>query len=247
MKPIATLREELEGLSTAEQMRYLAPYAADERKGVQRLIDSTKRLAALEEAKRIHAKGLADFDRGHGDRTVICGIDEAGRGPLAGPVVAAAVILPAEMEILGLDDSKKLSAAERDRLFDFIREEAIAFGVGIVDHKTIDRINILEATKLAMGQALDQLGVLCELALIDAVRFAQFPVPVTSIIRGDEKSACIAAASVLAKVTRDRIMIEMDHSHPGYDFTSHKGYGTQKHYEALTRLGPSPIHRRSFL
>jgi ribonuclease HII len=244
---IAHLKKSLEELPLEERLAYLEAYRADERKGVQRLIATTERAVKQHAALCEHASRLAVFDGRHGDRALLCGIDEAGRGPLAGPVVAAAVILPPSLEILGLDDSKKLSAAERDRLFDLICTEALAYGIGIVDEKTIDRVNILEATKLAMRQAVEKLESPCEKALVDAVRFETFPVPVVSIVRGDEKSAAIAAASVLAKVTRDRLMVALDSSHPGYDFASHKGYGTQKHYEALAMLGPSPVHRRSFL
>ena len=177
----------------------------------------------------------------------ICGVDEAGRGPLAGPVCAAAVILPPNAVIPGLNDSKKLSDKKRRELYPIIKEQAIAYGIAFVDHKTIDEINILQATYLAMGQAIAQLSVKPELALIDGNRAADFGVPTQTVVHGDSLSASIAAASVLAKVTRDDYMLKMAEEYPGYDFEIHKGYGTKAHYAALTKLGASPIHRMSFL
>lgn len=184
------------------------------------------------------------FDRGV---QIICGVDEAGRGPLAGPVCAAAVILPANVEIPGLNDSKKLSDKKRRELYPIIKEKAIAYGIAFVDHKEIDEINILQATYLAMERAINQLSVKPELALIDGNRAKDFGVPVETVVHGDSLSASIAAASVLAKVTRDDYMLEMANTYPGYDFEIHKGYGTKAHYAALTKLGASPIHRMSFL
>ncbi|MBQ5866131.1 MAG: ribonuclease HII [Oscillospiraceae bacterium] len=184
------------------------------------------------------------FDRGV---QIICGVDEAGRGPLAGPVCAAAVILPANVEIPGLNDSKKLSDKKRRELYPIIKEKAIAYGIAFADHKEIDEINILQATYLAMERAINQLSVKPELALIDGNRAKDFGVPVETVVHGDSLSASIAAASVLAKVTRDDYMLEMANTYPGYDFEIHKGYGTKAHYAALTKLGTSPIHRMSFL
>ena len=184
------------------------------------------------------------FDRGV---QIICGVDEAGRGPLAGPVCAAAVILPANVEIPGLNDSKKLSDKRRRELYPIIKEKAIAYGIAFADHKEIDEINILQATYLAMERAIKQLSVKPELALIDGNRAKDFGVPVETVVHGDSLSASIAAASVLAKVTRDDYMLEMANTYPGYDFEIHKGYGTKAHYAALTKLGASPIHRMSFL
>ena len=184
------------------------------------------------------------FDRGV---QIICGVYEAGRGPLAGPVCAAAVILPANVEIPGLNDSKKLSDKKRRELYPIIKEKAIAYGIAFADHKEIDEINILQATYLAMERAINQLSVKPELALIDGNRAKDFGVPVETVVHGDSLSASIAAASVLAKVTRDDYMLEMANTYPGYDFEIHKGYGTKAHYAALTKLGASPIHRMSFL
>ena len=178
---------------------------------------------------------------------VICGVDEAGRGPLAGPVCAAAVILPPDLVIPGLTDSKKLSDKRRRELFPVIMEQAIAYGIGFASHEEIDQINILQATFLAMERALAQLSVKPDLALIDGNRQKDFGIPVETVVKGDSLSASIAAASVLAKVSRDDVMVAMAQEYPGYDFEIHKGYGTKKHYEALQTLGPSPIHRMSFL
>ena len=184
------------------------------------------------------------FDKGI---QIICGVDEAGRGPLAGPVCAAAVILPPNAEIPGLNDSKKLSDKKRRELFPVIKEQALAYGIAFADHKEIDEINILQATYLAMERAISQLSVKPELALIDGNRAKDFGIPVQTVVHGDSLSASIAAASVLAKVTRDDYMLKMAEKYPGYDFEIHKGYGTKAHYAALTTNGPSPIHRMTFL
>ena len=177
----------------------------------------------------------------------ICGVDEAGRGPLAGPVCAAAVILPPHLEIPGLDDSKKLTDKRRRELFLLIKEQAIAYGIGLASHEEIDQINILQATFLAMQRAIDQLEGKADFALIDGNREKDFGLPVMTVVKGDSRSANIAAASILAKVTRDDIMEEMAEVYPQYGFEIHKGYGTKAHYEALRTYGASPIHRMTFL
>lgn len=181
------------------------------------------------------------------DVKIICGVDEAGRGPLAGPVCAAAVILPTNMEIPGLTDSKKLTDKKRRELFPIIQEKAIAYGIGMATEAEIDEINILRATFLAMQRALDQLQVRPDLALIDGNREKDFGLPVKTVVKGDSLSANIAAASVLAKVTRDDIMIALSEEYPQYGFEIHKGYGTKAHYEALRMHDACPIHRMSFL
>ena len=178
---------------------------------------------------------------------LICGVDEAGRGPLAGPVCAAAVILPEHLQIPGLTDSKKLTEKKRRELFPIIQEQAVAYGIGLASETEIDEINILQATFLAMRRALDQLSVRPEMALIDGNRETDFGLPVKTVVKGDSLSANIAAASVLAKVTRDNIMVELAEQYPQYGFEIHKGYGTKAHYAALRAFGPCPIHRRSFL
>ena len=184
------------------------------------------------------------FERGV---KIICGVDEAGRGPVAGPVCAAAVILPPNAEIPGLNDSKKLSDKKRRELYPIIKEQAIAYGIAFADHDEIDEINILQATYLAMERAINQLSLKPELALIDGNRAKDFGIPVQTVVHGDSLSASIAAASVLAKVTRDDVMLQMAEEYPGYGFEIHKGYGTKAHYAALTEKGPSPIHRITFL
>ena len=178
---------------------------------------------------------------------VICGVDEAGRGPLAGPVCAAAVILPKHLEIPGLTDSKKLSDKRRRELFPEIQRQALAYGIGFASEKEIDEINILQATFLAMERALAQLSITPELALIDGNREKDFGIPVKTVIKGDSLSANIAAASILAKVSRDDLMLEMAREYPQYGFEVHKGYGTKAHYDALRLYGPCPIHRQTFL
>ncbi len=179
--------------------------------------------------------------------TAICGVDEAGRGPLAGPVCAAAVMLPPHVEIPGLNDSKKLSDKKRRELFPIIQEKAMAYGIAFASHEEIDEINILQATYLAMERALAQLPVRPDMVLIDGNRTKDFGLPVQTVIHGDSLSASIAAASVLAKVTRDNLMLEMARSFPEYGFEIHKGYGTKAHYEALEIHGPCKIHRMTFL
>ena len=178
---------------------------------------------------------------------VICGVDEAGRGPLAGPVCAAAVILPPHLEIPGLTDSKKLTDKKRRELFPLIQEQAIAYGIGFATEKEIDEINILQATFLAMQRAMDQLEGKADFALIDGNREKDFGIPVKTVVKGDSLSANIAAASVLAKVTRDDLMVRMAEEYPQYGFEIHKGYGTKAHYAVLTEHGPSPVHRMTFL
>ena len=179
--------------------------------------------------------------------TLLCGVDEAGRGPLAGPVCAAAVMLPRGHVIEGLNDSKKLTEKRREELYDVIRSESVSYGIAFASVEEIETLNILGATFLAMNRAIKQLSPAPELALIDGNRTKGIEVPARSIVKGDSKCADIAAASVLAKVTRDRYMLEMAEKYPQYHFEQHKGYGTKLHYEALREYGPSPIHRMSFL
>ena len=177
----------------------------------------------------------------------VCGVDEAGRGPLCGPVVAAACILPAGLVLEGLNDSKKLTPKKRDLLFDAIRENAIAYAIAEASVEEIDELNILEATLLAMRRAIEGLSVKADFALIDGNIDRDFPIPARAVIHGDAISPSIAAASILAKVTRDRQCIELDHAYPQYGIAKHKGYGTKAHMEALREHGPSPIHRKKFI
>lgn len=201
-----------------------------------------KRRAELE---RLDA--MKQFEREYASHGVICGIDEAGRGPLAGPVVAAAVILPLDHDFLYLNDSKKVTEKRREVLFDEIREYAIGYGIGIASPEEIDEINILQADYLAMKRALAQLPMTPDVLLNDAVIIPGVTGEQVSIIKGDAKSVSIAAASILAKVTRDRIMVSYDDMYPEYGFAKHKGYGTKQHSDAIRAYGPCPIHRKSFL
>lgn len=205
-----------------------------------------KQLAKLEaEKKRMYE--MFSFEREHSDCEYICGIDEVGRGPFAGPVVACAVILPKDCDILYLNDSKKLSEKKREELFVEIKEKATAYGIGIVSEKVIDDINILQATYEAMRQAINNLSVKPDILLNDAVTIPGVDIEQIPIIKGDAKSASIAAASIVAKVTRDHMMEEYDEIYPGYEFAKNKGYGTQAHRDALKAIGPCEIHRRTFI
>ena len=198
-----------------------------------------KELARLE--------AMREYEDTYAACAYICGIDEAGRGPLAGPVVAAAAVLPKDCQIFYLNDSKKLSEKKRDLLFDEIKEKAVAYGIGIVSPQVIDEINILQATYEAMRQAISQLNVIPEILLNDAVTIPGVDIMQVPIVKGDAKSVSIAAASILAKVTRDRMMMEYDQIYPEYGFAKHKGYGTAAHIAALKEYGPCPIHRRTFI
>ena len=197
--------------------------------------------------ERARLEAMRTYEKEYGMCRYICGIDEVGRGPLAGPVVAGAVILPADCEILYLNDSKKLSGKKREALYDEIMEKALAVGIGMVGPKRIDEINILQATYEAMRIAVGKLSIRPDVLLNDAVTIPEITIPQVPIIKGDEKSVSIAAASIVAKVTRDRLMVEYDEVIPGYDFAGNKGYGTKAHIAGLKELGVSPIHRRSFI
>lgn len=192
-------------------------------------------------------KAMSVYEEQYASCSYICGIDEVGRGPLAGPVMAGAVILPKDHTILYLNDSKKLSEKKRELLYDEIMEHAVATGIGMVGPARIDEINILQATYEAMRMAIENLQVKPDVLLNDAVTIPEVEIPQVPIIKGDAKSISIAAASIIAKVTRDRLMKEYDQVIPGYDFAGNKGYGTKAHLEGLRRLGPSPIHRRTFI
>lgn len=205
-----------------------------------------KQLAKLEaEKKRMYE--MFSYEREHSNCEYICGIDEVGRGPFAGPVVACAVILPKDCDILYLNDSKKLSEKKREELYVEIVDKAVSYGIGIVSEKVIDEINILQATFEAMRQAINKLTVKPDILLNDAVTIPGVEIKQVPIIKGDAKSASIAAASIVAKVTRDHMMEDLDKQYPGYDLAKNKGYGTKAHIEGLKALGPCEIHRRSFI
>lgn len=205
-----------------------------------------KRQAKLEK-ERARIEAMKVYEKEYESHGWICGIDEVGRGPLCGPVVASAVILPKDCQILYLNDSKKLSEKKREELYDVIMEQAIAVGVGMASPQRIDEINILQATYEAMRQAISSLKVKPAVLLNDAVTIPEVEIPQIPIIKGDAKSVSIAAASIIAKVTRDRMMVEYDRIYPGYDLASNKGYGTKVHMEALKTVGPCEIHRRTFI
>lgn len=230
-----------------ELPEFIQRFSTDERSGVKKLVESAeKRLFALEQEKqRIYE--LQRYEREYADFPYVCGIDEVGRGPVAGPVVACAMILPKDCDILYINDSKKLSEKKREELYDVITSKAIAWGIGMVSSERIDEINILQATYEAMREAISNLKVKPDVLLNDAVTIPEVDIMQVPIIKGDAKSISIGAASIVAKVTRDRLMVEYDKEYPGYDFAGNKGYESPKHAEGLRNLGPCPIHRRTFI
>ena len=246
-KSISEIKKEFENSDENSWEKLCGFYEQDSRIGVQNLAARYRKKQAALVQERERLKQMHFYEEKYSQYRCICGIDEAGRGPLAGPVVAGAVILPADCEILYLNDSKKLSAARREELYDEIMEKAVATGIGMASPARIDEINILQATYEAMREAIKGLGVEPGLLLNDAVTIPGVEIPQIPIVKGDAKSVSIAAASILAKVTRDHMMAEYDEIYPGYGFGKHKGYGTKAHIEALKELGPCPIHRRSFI
>ncbi len=231
-----------------EQMSALyEKYEQDERAGVKQLITRFKKQEEKENQERKRLEQMQIYEKEYQQYSYICGIDEAGRGPLAGPVVAGAVILPKDCEILYLNDSKKLSAKKREELYDEIMEKAIAVGVGMASPARIDEINILQATYEAMRFAIEDLKIAPDILLNDAVRIPGVTIRQVPIIKGDAKSVSIAAASIIAKVTRDRLMVEYDKLMPEYGFAGNKGYGSAAHIEAIKKYGPTPIHRTTFI
>lgn len=246
-KKIGEIREELRAVSDRELPSFIETYKADERGGVVKLVEQAgKRLEKLE-AERARIENLKKYEKEYAEYSYICGIDEVGRGPLAGPVVAGAVILPKDCDILYINDSKKLTAAKREELYDIIMEKAVAVGIGMASPARIDEINILQATYEAMREAISKLCVRPDLLLNDAVTIPGVDIRQVPIIKGDAKSISIGAASIVAKVTRDRMMVEYDKIMPEYGFASNKGYGSAEHIAALKKVGPSPIHRASFI
>lgn len=222
-------------------------YATDERSGVRAILKRAEKQLADYERELVRTEQMKEYEKQYGDYAYICGIDEVGRGPLAGPVVAGAVILPKDGGILYLNDSKQLSEKKREELYDVIMAQAVAVGIGCVGPERIDEINILQATYEAMREAIGKLSVKPDLLLNDAVTIPGVDIRQVPIIKGDAKSISIAAASIVAKVTRDRMMEEYDSVLPGYGFAANKGYGAAAHIEALKKMGPSPIHRRTFI
>lgn len=246
-KKISDIKKEFEVTNIENLSDIIEKYKEDERAGVKKIVETyeKKRIAFKKELKRI--KEMRTYEDKYSNYTYICGIDEVGRGPLAGPVMAAAVILPKDCNLLYINDSKKLSEKRREELYDEIMEQAISVGVGSIPPNRIDEINILNATYEAMKQAIGNLTVTPDILLNDAVTIPGVSIEQVPIIKGDAKSISIAAASIIAKVTRDRIMTAYDKVFPGYYFASNKGYGSKEHIEALKKMGPTPIHRVSFL
>lgn len=244
---IAVIKEKLEQASEEERLQLQKQYAEDERRGVKALLAKYAKQREKYEKELLRTDKMYEFEQKYIQYHAICGIDEVGRGPLAGPVVAGAVILPKEEKLLYLNDSKQLSASKREELYDVIMEKAVGVGIGVVAPAVIDDINILQATYEAMRIAIGKLPIRPELLLNDAVTIPEVKTKQVGIIKGDARSASIAAASIVAKVTRDRMMVAYHEMYPEYHFDRNKGYGSKEHIEALKKIGPCAIHRRSFI
>lgn len=247
VEKIGEIKEKLAALGDGELASFIRQYSSDERSGVIKLVDTARKRCDRYEKELQRTEALKKYEKEYDKYSYICGIDEVGRGPLAGPVVAGAVILPKDCDILYINDSKKLSAAKREELYDIIMEKAVAVGIGMVGPDRIDEINILQATYEAMRQAIGKLDPQPALLLNDAVTIPQVTIPQVPIIKGDAKSISIGAASIVAKVTRDRLMETYADIYPEYGFAGNKGYGSAEHIAALKQYGPTPIHRRSFI
>lgn len=245
---IGIIKEALSKAESREELQqFISTYEMDIRSGVIALVAKANKAITAIDKEIQRTESLKKYEYEYEKYGYVCGIDEVGRGPFAGPVVACAVILPANSNILYLNDSKKLSEKKREELYDVIMKEAVAVGIGMRDASRIDEINILQATYEAMREAIANLQVKPDVLLNDAVTIPEVDIKQVPIIKGDAKSVSIAAASIVAKVTRDRMMVEYDKQYPGFDLASNKGYGTQKHIDALKEQGPTPIHRRSFI
>ena len=246
-KSIAQIKKEFAEAKEGSLEELFAQYAMDERSGVKAVLNSYRKKQEKLAKERVRLEEMRSYEHQYERYGYVCGIDEAGRGPLAGPVVAGAVILPEDCEILWLNDSKQLSEKKREALYDEIMEKALAVSVGMASPARIDEINILQATYKAMQQAISKLSIKPDLLLNDAVTIPDVEIEQVPIIKGDAKSASIAAASIVAKVTRDRMMKEYDTIYPGYDFAKNKGYGTKAHIEGIKKQGICDIHRRTFV
>ena len=243
----AAIKEKFEAADIQNWEELQQEYSSDARQGVQKLLEKYKKQQQKYEQELLRTEEMKEFEYKYQEYPYICGIDEVGRGPLAGPVVAGAVILPKDENILYLNDSKQLSEKKREELYDVIMEKAVAVGIGVVPPARIDEINILQATYEAMRIAIGKLSVKPDLLLNDAVTIPGVDIKQVGIIKGDARSVSIAAASIVAKVTRDRMMVEYDKMYPEYYFASNKGYGSKAHTEVLKEIGPCAIHRSSFL
>lgn len=244
---ISDIRLELQAAAHDELPVFINKYACDERAGVQELVHRAEKMLAKYEDELIRIEGMKKYEKMYAQCEYICGIDEVGRGPLAGPVVACAVVLPKDCDILYLNDSKQLSEKMRNMLYEEIIEKAVGVGIGMASNERIDEINILQADYEAMREAVGRLGFTPDILLNDAVTIPGLDIRQVPIIKGDTKSISIAAASIVAKVTRDRMMVEMDSKYPGYNFAKNKGYGSREHIEAIKCMGASPIHRKTFI
>lgn len=244
---ISEIKSILQAASDTELPAFINAYEKDVRPGVKVLVEKALKRQAAYEKELSRTEKMKEYEKKYASFSYICGIDEVGRGPLAGPVVAGAVILPKDCDILYLNDSKQLSEKKREELYALIMEKALATGLGVVSPERIDEINILQATYEAMRQAIGKLKCQPQLLLNDAVTIPGVSIKQVPIIKGDAKSISIAAASIIAKVTRDRMMVEYDRTYPQYGFASNKGYGAKAHIEAIKKFGPTPIHRRSFI
>lgn len=244
---IAAIKKALDEAGFENREAVMEQYKVDPRQGVQKLLEKYKKEREKYQAELERTERMKEFEYKYQDYSYICGIDEVGRGPLAGPVVAGAVILPKDKTILYLNDSKQLSAKKREELYDVIMEQAVAVGIGVVSPAVIDEVNILQATYEAMRIAISKLQVKPDLLLNDAVNIPNVDIKQVGIVKGDARSISIAAASIVAKVTRDRMMVEYDKMYPEYKFASNKGYGSKEHIEALKQVGPCAIHRESFI
>lgn len=244
---IAEIKKKLEEATGEERLLLRQRYSEDERQGVQKILEKYRKLQEKYEQELIRTEKMKEFEYKYQEYSYVCGIDEVGRGPLAGPVVAGAVILPKDETILYLNDSKQLSAVKREELYDVIMEKAVAVGIGVVSPSIIDQINILQATYEAMRIAISKLSVKPDVLLNDAVTIPGVDIKQVGIIKGDARSVSIAAASIVAKVTRDRMMVEYDKVYPEYHFASNKGYGSKEHIDALRQVGACAIHRNSFI
>lgn len=244
---IGEIKQQLQAAGISALPDFINTYETDGRSGVRSLVEKAKKRLDEYEKELARTEKMKEYENKYADCTYICGIDEVGRGPLAGPVVAGAVILPKDCDILYLNDSKQLSEKKREELYEIIMEKAVSTGLGFVSPERIDEINILQATYEAMREAIGALSQTPDLLLNDAVTIPEVSIRQIPIIKGDAKSISIAAASIIAKVTRDRLMVQYDSMFPEYGFAGNKGYGAQAHLDALRKFGPTPIHRRSFI
>lgn len=247
MEKITEIKRKFEACGVEELPQLISWYGTDERGGVQAAVTSAKKRIAAYERELRRTEEMKRYEREYAAYSCICGIDEVGRGPLAGPVVAGAVILPKDCSLLYLNDSKKLSEKKREELYDKIMETAVSVGIGYNTPTRIDEINILQATYEAMREAVSRLSTAPDLLLNDAVTIPKIGIRQVPIIKGDAKSISIAAASIVAKVTRDRLMVKYDEIYPEYGFASNKGYGSAMHIDAIKKYGATPIHRKSFI